>query len=229
MLRETYIIGVCGGSGSGKTFFANSLHKDLGTDSSYILYQDHYYKDQSDKFDKDGGSVNFDHPNSLDFDLLAEHLKALKKGNEIQVPQYDFSTHKRLDSVEKLIPKKVIILDGILILSQPKIRDLLDDSIFVETPEEIRFQRRLLRDTAERGRTAEGVKAQFTKQVLPMHNEFVEPSKYHATYISSGTDMETFYRLLYHIKKKIKYLNPEMPRPFSGAAINNTTIEPLHI
>lgn len=214
MLRETYIIGVCGGSGSGKTFFANSLHKDLGSQTSYILYQDHYYKDQSDKFDVDGGSVNFDHPDSLDFDLLAQNLKELKAGNDIEIPQYDFATHTRSKETETLVPKRVIILDGILILTQPKIRELLDDSIFVETPEEIRYQRRLLRDTTERGRTPDGVKAQFTKQVIPMHNEFVEPSKYYATYISSGTDMETFYRLLYHIKKKINYLNPDLPRPF---------------
>jgi uridine kinase len=214
MLRETYIIGVCGGSGSGKTFFANSLNKDLGLETSYILYQDHYYKDQSDKFDVDGGSVNFDHPDSLDFDLLATHLKELKAGHEINIPQYDFATHTRKKTTETLRPKRVIILDGILILTQPKIRELLDDSIFVETPEDIRYQRRLLRDTSERGRTPEGVKAQFTKQVIPMHNEFVEPSKYYATYISSGTDMESFYRLLFHIKKKINYLNPDLPRPF---------------
>jgi len=213
MLREAYIIGVSGGSGSGKTFFANSLQKDLGSDLSYILLQDHYYKDQSAKFDVDGGSVNFDHPDSLDFDLLATHLKMLKSAKSIPIPQYDFKTHKRLEKTERLSPKKVIILDGILILSQPKIRALLDDSIYVETPEEIRYQRRLMRDTFERGRTVEGVKAQFEKQVRPMHDLFVEPSKHYASYISSGTDMETFHRLSYHIKKKIKYLIPETPKP----------------
>lgn len=209
MFREAYIIGVTGGSGSGKTFFANALHKYLGKENSSILLQDNYYKDQSHRFDCDGGSVNFDHPDSLDFDLLAAHLKELKKGNSIEIPQYDFKTHTRAEKTIKQYSKKVIILDGILILSQPKIRAVLDDAIFVETPEDIRYQRRLLRDTMERGRSPEGVKAQFEKQVKPMHDLFVEPSKKHASYISSGVDMETFYRLLYHINKKINYMMPE--------------------
>ena len=209
MLREVYIIGVTGGSGSGKTFFANALHKNIGSENSFILLQDDYYKDQSDRFDCDGGSVNFDHPDSLDFDLLAAHLQELKNGRGIDIPQYDFKTHTRKSEVKNQSAKRVIILDGILILSQPKIRALLDDAIFVETPEDIRYERRLLRDTLERGRTEEGVKAQFDKQVKPMHDQFVEPSKKYASYISSGVDMETFYRLLYHINKKINYLMPK--------------------
>lgn len=209
MLREVYIIGVSGGSGSGKTFFANALHKNIGTDNSFILLQDDYYKDQSAQFDCDGGKVNFDHPDSLDFDLLAEHLKKLKRGESIDIPQYEFKTHTRSSETKKQLAKKVVILDGILILSQPKIRCLLDDSIFVETSEEIRYQRRLIRDTTERGRTQEGVEAQFYKQVKPMHDLFVEPSKEFASFISSGVDMEAFYRMLYHINKKINYIMPE--------------------
>lgn len=209
MFREVYIIGVSGGSGSGKTFFANALHKNLGKENSFLLLQDDYYKDQSANFDCDGGSVNFDHPDSLDFDLLAKHLSLLKGGLSIDIPQYDFKTHTRKQQTKRQEAKKVVILDGILILSQPKIRALLDDSIFVETPEDIRFQRRLIRDTLERGRTEEGVKAQFEKQVKPMHDLFVEPSKEHASFISSGVDMEAFYRMLYHINKKINYMLPE--------------------
>ena len=209
MLREVYIIGVSGGSGSGKTFFANALHKNLGIENSFLLLQDDYYKDQSARFDCDGGSVNFDHPDSLDFDLLADHLALLKGGCSIDIPQYDFKTHTRTNIAKKQEAKRIVILDGILILSQPKIRRLLDDSIFVETPEDIRYQRRLIRDTMERGRTVEGVKAQFEKQVKPMHDLFVEPSKEYAKFISSGVDMEAFYRMLYHINKKINYIMPE--------------------
>ena len=193
---DYFILGVAGGSGSGKTFFAETLAKKVGNENAFVLYQDSYYIDQSHKFDHDGGSVNFDHPDALDFDLLATHLKELKKGNEIEVPIYDFATHKRIENTITQQSKKIVIVDGILILSQQKIRNLFDDTIFVHTPEEIRFQRRLNRDVNERGRTPEGVKAQFHSQVKPMHDLFVEPSKNHANIISSGTDMDIFHKML---------------------------------
>ncbi|MAX66700.1 MAG: uridine kinase [Halobacteriovoraceae bacterium] len=198
-----YILGVAGGSGSGKTFFAETLAKRLGPKHSFVLYQDSYYHDQSARFDHDGGSVNFDHPESLDFDLLATHLQMLKEGHDIEIPIYDFATHQRLKKTITQKNKQVIIVDGILILTQPKIRALLDESIFVKTPEDIRFQRRLSRDVLERGRTAEGVKKQFEAQVKPMHDLFVEPSQEHATIISSGTDIETFQSVLQGIIKKL--------------------------
>lgn len=172
-----YIIGVAGGSGSGKTYFARELQKILGDERCSILYQDNYYIDQSAKFDGDGGSVNFDHPSSLDFDLLAVGLRDLKQGKSIKVPLYDFATHTRKIETIECHPKKIILVDGILILDSSVVRAALDEAVFFDTPEELRFKRRLDRDVHERGRTPEGVKKQFDLQVKPMHNQFVEPSK----------------------------------------------------
>lgn len=174
---KPYIIGVAGGSGSGKTYFARELQKKLGIENCNILYQDNYYIDQSHRFDGDGGSVNFDHPDSLEFTLLARHLSQLKKGESVEVPLYEFATHKRLEKTLPFKPTKIILVDGILILNSPEVRAELDEAIFFDTPEELRFERRLHRDVNERGRTPEGVRKQFELQVRPMHNQFVEPSK----------------------------------------------------
>lgn len=176
-MEAPYIIGVAGGSGSGKTFFARELQKILGDEKCTILYQDNYYIDQSHRFDGDGGSVNFDHPDSLDFALLARGLADLKAKKAIEVPIYDFATHSRKQETIKCLPKKIILVDGILILDSQVVRDQLDEAVFFDTPEELRFKRRLERDVQERGRTVEGVKKQFELQVRPMHNQFVEPSK----------------------------------------------------
>lgn len=175
-----HIIGVAGGSGSGKTHFAKELQKALGDEHCMILYQDNYYIDQSAKFDGDGGAVNFDHPESLDFSLLAKGLRRLKAGEPIDVPIYDFVTHSRKKEVLLGAPKPVILVDGILILHSTEVRAVLDEAVFFDTPEALRFKRRLDRDIHERGRTAEGVKKQFELQVRPMHDQFVEPSKIHA-------------------------------------------------
>ncbi|PIK14943.1 uridine kinase [Halobacteriovorax sp. JY17] len=174
---EVIIVGVAGGSGSGKTTFARRLREKLGESECCVLGQDSYYFDQSNKFDHDGGSVNFDHPESLDFDLLAKHLSELKKGHSIDVPVYDFATHSRSSEPERMEPRKYIFVDGILIFSQPQVVKELDYKIFIDCPEDLRFERRLHRDIHERGRTKEGVRNQFYKQVKPMHDLFVEPSK----------------------------------------------------
>ncbi len=179
-LNKPYIIGVAGGSGSGKTYFARELQRILGDKLCTILYQDNYYIDQSHRFDGDGGSVNFDHPSSLDFNLLAFGLAQLKEGNNIDVPLYEFATHKRLAQTVLCEPKKIVLVDGILILDSAVVRAQLDEAIFFDTPEELRYQRRLDRDVNERGRTPEGVKKQFDLQVRPMHDQFVQPSKSHA-------------------------------------------------
>lgn len=175
------IIGIAGGSCSGKTTFSKRAKEKIGVDNCSVLFQDNYYIDQSHRFDEDGGSVNFDHPDALDFSLMAEHLQALKSGSEIQVPLYDFATHSRKKETLSFKPKKIVLVDGILILSQPKLVEIFDHSFFIECDTETRFKRRLDRDVAERGRTPEGVKAQFDKQVEPMHQEFVESSKSQAT------------------------------------------------
>jgi uridine kinase len=211
-MNNVFILGVAGGSGSGKTFFAETLAKKLGSEVACVLYQDNYYIDQSNKFDHDGGSVNFDHPKALDFDLMASQLDDLKNGYDIEIPLYDFATHTRLEETKYQSAKKVIIIDGILILTQPKILELCDDTIFIETPEDIRFERRLNRDVVERGRTPEGVSAQIKAQVKPMHDMFVEPSKFNANHINSGTDMDAFYSMLSTIQRIIfepsTFMNP---------------------
>lgn len=183
MIQRPHIIGVAGGSGSGKTHFAKELQQALGEENCSILYQDNYYIDQSSRFDGDGGSVNFDHPEALDFALLAQGLRILKAGISLNVPIYDFVTHSRRKETLLSQPKKVIIVDGILILHSQEVRAELDEAIFFDTPEHLRFERRLNRDVHERGRTPEGVRKQFELQVRPMHNMFVEPSKEHAQLI----------------------------------------------
>ncbi len=176
-----FILGVAGGSGSGKTYFSQALvqklHEKFGENVCELVYQDNFYFDQSNRFDHDGGSVNFDHPESSDFDLLAVCLEKLKAGEVTPIPTYDFATHKRKTETQLIQPKKIIIVDGILIFHPEQVRNLFDELVFFETPEELRYERRLHRDVKERGRTADGVLQQFIKQVKPMHDLFVEPSK----------------------------------------------------
>ncbi|MGZ3712768.1 MAG: uridine kinase [Bdellovibrionota bacterium] len=174
---KPFLLGVAGGSGSGKTYFARALQERLGTASCELIYQDNFYIDQSKRFDFDGGSVNFDHPNSIDFAQLAKSLAVLKSGVATEIPIYDFKTHSRLGETLRVAPLRVIITDGILIFHSPEVRALFDELVFFDTPEELRFARRLERDVKERGRTPEGVKNQFFKQVKPMHDQFVSPSK----------------------------------------------------
>lgn len=174
------LIGVAGGSGSGKTYFAQDLQKTLGPERTTIVLQDNFYFDQSSRFDFDGGSVNFDHPDSIEFSLLAQHLKVLKDGQSTQIPTYDFATHTRKKETLLIQPAPIIIVDGILILHVPEVRSLFDETIFFDTGEDLRFNRRLDRDVRERGRTAEGVREQFFRQVKPMHDQYVETSKVHA-------------------------------------------------
>lgn len=174
---EPYIIGIAGGSGSGKTFFAEALHRELGANFCEIICQDSFYIDQSSRFDFDGGSVNFDHPDSIDFDLLAKSLGELKSRRAAEIPVYDFKSHARKSESVRVEPKPVILVDGILIFHAGQVRVLFDDLVFFDTSESLRFRRRLERDVQQRGRTAEGVRNQFLKQVKPMHDAFVEPSK----------------------------------------------------
>lgn len=180
------LIGVAGGSGSGKTTFARMLQAHLGEHFSATLAQDSYYRDMSEQFDRDGGRVNFDHPDALEFSLLVRHLKALKLGQSIDIPKYDFATHSRAFEVIYFDAKPVVILDGILILTQAEVREVLDFSFFIDAKEDVRFQRRLYRDVRERGRTPEGVRTQLMNHVKPMHDLFVEPSKRFADRVVSG-------------------------------------------
>lgn len=189
--RKPYLLGVSGGSGSGKTYFAQALQTQLnlllGGSHCAIVYQDNFYIDQSKNFDFDGGSVNFDHPDSIDFNLLAQSLTRLKSGQATEIPIYDFVTHSRKTETIPVEPLPVIIVDGILIFHASPVRAHFDDLIFFDTPEDLRFQRRLERDVQERGREPEGVRNQFYRQVKPMHDQFVDPSKVHATTLVSET------------------------------------------
>lgn len=211
-MQRPYIIGVAGGSGSGKTYFARALLEKLGEEHCVLILQDNYYIDQSAKFDSDGGAVNFDHPDALDFSLLAQGLKTLKNNKELHVPVYDFVTHSRLEKTILALPKPVVIVDGILILNSPEVRAELDASIFFDTPEELRFERRLTRDVHERGRTPEGVRRQFELQVRPMHNLFVEPSKIYADRIVKDSGdftgvIDSLSKDLQPFMKKLDVLN----------------------
>jgi uridine kinase len=193
--NNVFILGVAGGSGSGKTYFAKELADALG-ESATIVYQDNFYIDQSHRFDHDGGSVNFDHPESLELTLLAKCLSELKSGEPTEIPVYDFKTHTRMETTLLVPSTNIIIVDGILIFHPEYLRNQFDEMIFFDTPESLRFERRLERDVVERGRTVEGVKAQFLKQVKPMHDEFVEPSKHHAhTVIKDLGDYQEHFEL----------------------------------
>jgi uridine kinase len=181
------LIGVAGGSGSGKTTLAELLLNQLGEERASILFQDYYYIDRSHQFTGDG-SLNFDHPDAIDWDLMLEHLTALHAGKSIAVPMYDFVSHKRTAATVIMQPKPVVIVDGILLFVHQAIRDMFDIRLFVDTSEPIRYERRLQRDIEERGRTEQGVRIQYEKTVRPMHELFVEPCKAYAHQIISGED-----------------------------------------
>lgn len=183
MGTNVILIGVSGGSGSGKTTFSRRLQDRLTDEKCSWIAQDRYYRNQPAEL---RGRVNYDHPDSIEFELLEAHLIQLKLKHQVLVPQYDFATHSRGDQTDLLPVKPVLILDGILILSQPKIRELLDMSFYIHTEESVRFERRLYRDVRERGRTPEGVREQFYTQVKPMHDQFVEPGREWADFVISG-------------------------------------------
>ncbi len=188
---QPLLIGVAGGSGSGKTFFVNALVQNLGSHACTVIYQDDFYIDQSARFDFAGGAVNFDHPSSLDFELLAQCLQALKSGRSTEIPTYDFKTHSRTSKTVTVQPRPIILVDGILIFHSEAVRALFDNLVYFDTAEDLRFARRLERDVKERGRTPDCVRKQFELQVKPMHDQFVEPSKAYADcVVADGGDFE---------------------------------------
>jgi uridine kinase len=177
------VIGIAGGTGSGKTTIAHVILERVGAHKIALLPHDAYYKDLSDLPPAQRALINFDHPNSLDTPLLIHHLIELKKNKSIELPVYDFKTHSRTSKTTCIKPQRVIIVEGILIFVEPKLRELFDVKIYVDTDPDIRFIRRLERDIAERGRTSESVIKQYLNTVRPMHLEFVEPSKRYADVI----------------------------------------------
>ena len=177
------VIGVAGGTGSGKTTVAQEIVKRVGPERLTYIQHDSYYRDWGDLPRAERDRVNFDHPDSLETELLIEHLKHLRQGRAIDLPVYDFRTHSRTAETRRIAPKPVILLEGILLFADKALRDLIDVKIFVDTDPDIRFIRRLKRDIAERGRTMESVVEQYLATVRPMHMEFVEPSKRYADLI----------------------------------------------
>lgn len=177
------VIGVAGGTGSGKTTVANQILERVGSKHIAVLPHDAYYKDLSSLSAKQRSRINFDHPDSLDTRLLIKHVKQLRKWQPAHIPIYDFTQHRRLEGTLQVDPQPIVLVEGILIFAEKKLRRLLDIKIFVDTDPDIRFIRRLKRDMAERGRTAESVIEQYLETVRPMHLRFVEPSKRYADVI----------------------------------------------
>ena len=182
-MGKTLVIGVAGGTGSGKTTVARELVRNLDAKRVAIIPEDAYYRDQGHLSPAERDKVNYDHPDTIDHALLAAHVRALIGGEAIKRPVYSFVDHVRQKATVRIEPCDVVILEGILLLSVPELRDLLDIKVFVDTEDDIRFIRRLKRDIGERGRSVESVIAQYTGTVRLMHREFVEPSKRHADLI----------------------------------------------
>lgn len=181
-MGETLIIGIAGGSGSGKSTITELLKNKFGDDVT-VINHDNYYKAQHDKPFEERIKTNYDAPDAFETDLLAEHLSLLRQGFEIDCPVYDYSIHDRTDKVRRISPSKVMILDGILVLADPRLRSLMDVKIYVDTDADVRILRRILRDVNERGRSLDSVIHQYVSTVKPMHEMYVEPSKKYADVI----------------------------------------------
>jgi uridine kinase len=171
------IIGICGGTGSGKTTIARKIVQSVGRHNVVLVEQDSYYRNLADMPLDERHQANFDHPDSIDSDMLVNHIKRLKQGQSIEMPIYDYKTHTRSEESEHIDPKPVVIVEGILIFAETRVLDLLDFRIFVDTPDDVRLIRRLRRDINERGRSFEQTLWQYEHTIRPMHFEFVEPSK----------------------------------------------------
>jgi uridine kinase len=171
------IIGIAGGTGSGKTTVVNQIIKQLPTDEVCVISQDSYYNETDNLPYEERAKINFDHPRAIDFDLIIRHLKALKAGNNINQPVYSFVTHNRTKDTIKTHPRKVIIVEGILIFNNKELRDLFDIKIFVHAETDERLIRRLKRDITERGRDIDEVLSRYQSTLKPMHQQFIEPTK----------------------------------------------------
>jgi uridine kinase len=180
---QPIILGVAGGSGSGKTTVVRAMVRSLGREQVAVIHHDAYYRDTSHLTLEQRRLINYDHPDALETELLVEHLRELRAGRPAAVPVYDFAEHARLQQREHVLPHKVILVDGLLILWDSQLRALMDIKVFVDTDADLRFIRRLERDIRERGRSVESVITQYLQTVRPMHLEFVEPSKRYADII----------------------------------------------
>ena len=182
MEPEVIIIGIAGGSASGKTTVVNRI-MDMFGDQLSLIALDSYYRDRSDLTYAERCKINYDHPASLDFDLLIENVKQLKRGQAVDIPVYDFAIYNRVPQVERVEARRIIVVEGILIFAIPELRKLFDIKVFVDAAADVRMMRRLKRDMQERGRSFESVEKQYFETVRPMHFDFIEPSKQYADII----------------------------------------------
>lgn len=182
-MNKPLVIGIAGGTGSGKSTVADSIFRSLPEKNIAVIEQDAYYKDQSNIPFEERKKTNYDHPLAFDNTLLIKHIKALKNYIQIEKPKYDFSKHTRMTETTTVTPKDIIIVEGIMVLENPDLRDIMDVKIFVDTDADLRIIRRITRDIEERGRTLDSVIEQYITTVKPAHEQFVEPSKRYADII----------------------------------------------
>lgn len=199
---DCIIIGIAGGSGSGKSTFTNRI-RDMYGDQVTVIYHDNYYRRNDHLSLEERKKINYDHPDSLETDMLVEHLKQLKAGQSVEAPVYDYSVHNRKDETVTLVPKRIILVEGIMVLQDASLNDLLDIKIFVDADADERILRRILRDVKERGRDIEGIIDQYLTSVKPMHYIYVEPTKYMADLVLNSGMNDVAFDL---IKTKIDNL-----------------------
>mgnify|MGYP003296559268 CR=1 FL=1 len=203
---NTILIGIAGGTGSGKTTLADKLIENFGSDEVSILRHDNYYKRHDEMTYDERSLLNYDHPDAFDTELLYEHIKMLKNGQAIEMPVYDYTVHNRSDEVVVVNPAPVIVLEGILIFAEPSLCELMDIKVFVDTDADVRILRRILRDVKERERSLDSVISQYLTTVKPMHEQFVEPSKRRADIIipEGGQNVVALQMLIERVKKHLR-------------------------
>lgn len=203
---QTTVIGVAGGTGSGKSTLVRKLQEAFATEDVITLSHDYYYKQNNDITLEERKKLNYDHPQAFDTNMMIEHVRTLKEGVPVERPVYSFVEHNRQKESVKVIPAKVLIVEGILIFENKELRDLMDIKVFVDTDADIRLARRILRDVSERGRSMESVVSQYITTVKPMHEEFVEPSKKYADVIipEGGFNSVAVAMLIENIKSVIR-------------------------
>lgn len=202
---DTILIGIAGGTGSGKTTLANKLVDSFGGDEVSILRHDNYYRRHDEMEYEERTKLNYDHPDAFDRELLCEHISALKAGRSIQMPVYDYAVHNRSDKTIEVKPAPVIVLEGILIFAESALCDLMDIKVFVDTDADVRILRRIVRDVKHRGRSLDSVISQYLTTVKPMHEQFVEPSKRRADIIipEGGENQVALDMLIQRVRKHL--------------------------
>lgn len=201
-MKDSVIIGVAGGSGSGKSTFTNRLHKLYGNQVT-VIYHDNYYRRHDEIPLEERKKINYDHPDALETDLLVKHLKALKEGKTVEGPLYDYTVHNRKNETVVIRPNRIIIVEGIMVLQDEELRDLFDIKIYVDADSDERILRRILRDVKERGRDLEGIIEQYLTSVKPMHYQYVEPTRSMADIVLNSGKNHVAFDL---VKTKIDHL-----------------------